>query len=151
MKAELKWGLHCHILASDQPRWWMWAIQKVTTECRGLRSLDEFDLEGSGEHQRMIVKEIRQYLQAHFGVKIDRFVTRFDLTYITQKWLRNLLWDFLADELRSADPARGRSYYYSARQAIQKLGAFLETPGWCSASLRLVPRALSALGREPRP
>jgi hypothetical protein len=141
--AELKWALHAYSQRSDHTRWWMHAILRVIDGCRGLTSMADYDLVGAGAHERMIVAEIRRDLEIvyvtpgesktagyidfeHFGRRITYLNSRFDLTLIPQQWLRDLLWDHLADLLRSVDCPRGRGTFFAIRVAVQELGAFLE-------------------------
>lgn len=143
VKAELKWALFSYTQRNDHTRWWMHSIQRVLTACRGLRSLEEFDLDTCGAHERMIVGEMLQDLQSvyvtpsdtraagyldltHFGRKISRLTTKLDLNLLPQRWLRDVFWDYLAEQLRSVNCPRGRSYFYGVRLAGQELGAFLE-------------------------
>jgi len=143
IKAELKWGLHSYSQRSDHTRWWMHAILRVVNACRGLASLADFNVEAAGEHERMIVNEIRRDLEVlyftpaetkaagyidfeHFGRRIGKLNSKFDLTLVPQQWLRDLLRDYLADLLRSVDSPRGRGTYFAIRVAVLELGAFLE-------------------------
>lgn len=143
VKAELKWALFAYTQRNDHTRWWLHSIQRVLAGCRGLRSLEGFDLENCGAHERMIVREMLSDLQSiymtpaetreagyldldHFGRKIPRLTTKFDLNLVPQRWLRDLLWDYLAEQLRSVSCPRGRGYFYAVRVAGQELGTFLE-------------------------
>ncbi|GAA4729968.1 site-specific integrase [Phytohabitans rumicis] len=143
MKAELKWGLHAYTQRTDHTRWWMHSILRVVDACRSLGSLHDYDLGGAGEHERMIVTEILRDLDIvyvtpsesktagyiefqHFGRRISKLNSRFDLTGVPQRWLRNLLWEHLADLLRSVNCPRGRGTYFAIRVAVQELGAFLQ-------------------------
>lgn len=40
--------------------------------------------------------------------------------------MRDLFWDYLAEQLRSVDCPRNRTYFYAVRLAAQELGTFLE-------------------------
>ncbi|WP_212808660.1 hypothetical protein [Micromonospora endophytica] len=143
IKAELKWGLHAYTQRTDHTRWWMHAILRVVETCRDLGSLDEFDRDSRGEQERVIVTEMLRDLEIvyvtpteskeagyidfeHFGRRIPKLNNRFDLTQVPQRWLRDLLWEHLADLLRSADCPRGRGTYFAIRVAVQELGYFLE-------------------------
>lgn len=143
VKAELKWALHAYTQRSDHTRWWMHSILRVVDGCHGLASMATYDLDRAGAHERMIVSEIRRDLEIvyvtpseskaagyidfeHFGRRIDRLNSKFDLALIRQRWLRDLLWDHLADLLRLVDCPRGRGTFFAIRVAVQELGAFLE-------------------------
>jgi hypothetical protein len=143
VKAELKWALFAYTLRSDHTRWWLHSIQRVLAACRGLRSLEEFDLDTCGAHERMIVREILRDVHSiyvtpsetrevgyihldHFGRRIPRLTTKFDVNLLPQRWLRDLFWYYLAEQLRSVNCPRGRGYFYAVRLAGQELGTFLE-------------------------
>lgn len=143
VKAELKWGLHAYTQRTDHTRWWMHAILRVVEVCRDLASLDEFDWDSRGAHERLIVTEMLRDLETvcvtpseskeagyidfeHFGRRVLYLNERFDLTQVPQRWLRDLLWDHLADLLRSVNCPRGRGTYFAIRVAAQELGCFLE-------------------------
>lgn len=143
VKAELKWGLFSYTQRSDHTRWWMHAILRVVKACRGLACLADLDVAVVGEQERTIVTEIRRELEIvyvtpseskaagyidfeHFGRRVGRLNSKFDLSQVPQRWLRDVLWDYLADRLRSVDSPRGRDTYFSIRVAVQELGAFLE-------------------------
>ena len=144
VKAELKWSLFAYTQRTDHTRWWIHSLQRVLTRCEGLRSLRAFDLEGCGEHERMIVKEMLRGLQAvymtpsdtreagyidleHFGRKVNYLTTKFELKGLSQRWLRDLFWDYLAMQMRLVNCPRGRNWYYNVRLAGQELSVFLET------------------------
>lgn len=144
VRAELKWGLFSYAQRSDHTRWWMHAILRVVEACRGLTCLADLDINAAGEQERTIVAEIRRDLEIvyvtpseskaagyidfeHFGRRIGKLNNRFDLSPIPQQWLRDLLWDHLAEQLRSVDSPRGRGTYFAIRVAVQELGAFLQT------------------------
>ncbi len=61
----------------------------------------------------------------HFGVRFPERGSHFDLTGIAQRWLRDLLWDYLADLLRSPDCPRSGGTFDAFRRAATELGAFL--------------------------
>ena len=67
----------------------------------------------------------------HFGVRFPERGSHFDLTGIAQRWLRDLLWDYLADLLRSPDCPRSGGTFDAFRRAATELGAFLaaDAPG----------------------
>jgi hypothetical protein len=50
----------------------------------------------------------------------------YDLTVVSQRWLRNMLWDHLAGLLRSLRCPRSRSPFDNYRRAAAELSAFLE-------------------------
>ncbi|WP_326786923.1 tyrosine-type recombinase/integrase [Streptomyces sp. NBC_00151] len=62
----------------------------------------------------------------HFGVRFDKRASHIDLTAIPQRWLRDLLWDHLADLMRSPRCPRTATAIDSLRRGSTELGAFLE-------------------------
>jgi integrase len=67
------------------------------------------------------------YLElGHFGAEWAPRHGRYDLTAITQRWLRDVLWDYTAGQLRSPQAPRSRSPSDGARRAFITLSAFLE-------------------------
>jgi hypothetical protein len=67
----------------------------------------------------------------HFGVRFPRRTSRFDLTVIGQRWLRDLVWDHLAGLLQSPRCPRTACSFDNLRRASVELGAFLavDAPG----------------------
>ncbi|WP_280344953.1 hypothetical protein [Nocardia neocaledoniensis] len=61
----------------------------------------------------------------HFGRRLQRAQRHFDLTTIPQRWLRDLLWEHLAELLRSPKCPRSRNTFDTLRRACNELGAFL--------------------------
>ncbi|MFF8848157.1 hypothetical protein ACF08N_36700 [Streptomyces sp. NPDC015127] len=61
----------------------------------------------------------------HFGVRFPHTGSRIDLSRVTQRWLRDLLWDFLAARLRTKPP-RSRTSFDQRRRGCVELSAYLE-------------------------
>jgi integrase len=148
VKAELKYGLFAHAQRRDHTRWWPNWFAAVLTGCRGLRSLDDFELGPPSACTTRVVKEMQTelriiyttpsgtreagYLQLeHFGARIPGVTSKFDLTAISQRWLRDLLWDYLAIQLRSPNPPRSITCFYNLRRSCAELSSFLavDAPG----------------------
>ena len=67
------------------------------------------------------------YIQTqHFGVLFPKRSGRYSLTAVPQRWLRDLLWDYLAGVLRSPQCPRTASFMDCARKGCVELGAFLQ-------------------------
>lgn len=67
------------------------------------------------------------YLETeHFGVRFAGRSSRFDLTVVPQRWLRDLLWDRAAEKLRSPQCPRTGGFLDMLRKACVELGTFLE-------------------------
>ncbi|MCQ9179785.1 hypothetical protein KMT30_12245 [Streptomyces sp. IBSBF 2953] len=62
----------------------------------------------------------------HFGVRFPHRSSYVDLTCITQRWLRDLLWDHIADVLRSPTCPRSAQPVDFVRRAAAELCASLE-------------------------
>jgi integrase len=141
--AEFKWGLDSHT-HGRRPRWEMAWVQQLADFCRRrqLRSLTDIDLQECSPKGAMIAGEIIKGLMLvyftpvdtraagfieteHFGVRFPDRTSHFDLTPITQRWLRDLLWDFMADALRSPKLPRTSGRFDLMRRAIVQLSAFL--------------------------
>jgi hypothetical protein len=117
---------------------------------RGLRSLADLDLQESTELRRAVGRkapliaqailerlrplyltpeETREHgyiLTEHFGRKLIGRSPRIDLTTVSQRWLRDLLWDHFAGVLRSQHCPRSGHPFDGMRRAGIELGAFLE-------------------------
>jgi hypothetical protein len=67
------------------------------------------------------------YLElAHFGTGIRGHYSRYDLSGVPQRRLRNLLWDCLAHLLRTPGSPRTKGPYDDMRRACLELSAYLE-------------------------
>lgn len=154
VKAELKWGLHAHSQIRNHTEWEIAEIQVVVTACRrgGYESLADFQAEvseGMGlalkavAKSRQICREITDGLRLiyyskddskdagfietdHFGRRFPNTASHFDLTCVSQRWLRDLLWDHLAEALSSARCPRSRGTFDAWRKSCAALSAFLE-------------------------
>ncbi|WP_282693533.1 tyrosine-type recombinase/integrase [Streptomyces sp. CC208A] len=147
LKAEIKWAMFRHAQGYTQGRSWplTW-VQYLTDHCRlhELNSLADLDLDEAKSkplvHQ--VGREMADQLQLvyfsrqdtkdagfleteHFGVRLRGSRSYFDLTSISQRWLRDMVWDSMADRLLS-DPPRSRSGFDGLRRATSELSAYLE-------------------------
>lgn len=62
----------------------------------------------------------------HFGTSIRGLYSHYDLTGVSQRWLRELLWDHLAHLLRTPGSPRTKGPYDDTRRACLELSTFLE-------------------------
>jgi len=143
LRAEIQWGLSAH--AQGQSASWdvPW-IQTLVNACgrRGIGSLADLDLGECRYHQRQIAREILGVLRLvylspadtrdagfieteHFGVRFPAHAGAIDLTAVSQRWLRDLLWDHMAGVLRSPVCPRTGASLAHTRRACVELSAFL--------------------------
>ncbi len=140
-RAEIQRGLHAHAQAAEHAGWSLGWVQAIADACRGLGCLADLDTSQFDHTVRNAVTEMLAALRlvyltpaetreagylefGHFGAESGRR-GRFDLTAIPQRWLRDLLWDYTAAQLRSPQAPRSRGSYHNARQACATLGGFL--------------------------
>lgn len=145
LQAEIRWGLHAHAQHSKTP-WELPWIQGFVDLChqRGLTSLVDLDPEDCGSYHRRIAREMLEQLRLvyytpedtkqagfleteHFGIRFPSRSSHIDLTGISQRWLRDLAWDYMANLLRSPKCTRTGMPLDSVRRACVELSAFLET------------------------
>ena len=144
MKAELQWGLFKHT-EGDRSRWVLPWVQSLVNTCRQhqLDSLVDLDVDSCNNFSKLIATEILHELRLvyfapadtrdagfleteHFGVRFPHRAGHFSLTVVSQRWLRDLLWDFLADWLRSPNWPATAASFDRIRLAGIELSAFLE-------------------------
>ena len=147
VRAEIKWGLFIHTQRARPTRWDLGWIRSLVATCRDhdVETLIGFPLGagGSAYFTGAIVKEILHELRLvyftpaetkdagfietdHFGVRFDQRASHVDLTGIPQRWLRDLVWDYLAALLQSPRCPRSGGVFDGIRRAAIELGAFLE-------------------------
>ncbi|RKR88402.1 phage integrase family protein [Micromonospora pisi] len=150
LRAELQWGLFAHTQQTRPTRWDLCHVQKMVNSCRaaGTTTLAELVTDRADRWVRRIAGEITGELwriyrtpdearetgildTEHFGVRFPRRTSRFDLTAIPQRWLRDLAWDHLAGLLQSPRCPRTAGSFDNLRRACVELGAFLavDAPG----------------------
>jgi integrase len=147
VRAEIKWGLFIHTQRARPTRWDLGWIRSLVAACReqdvetliGL----QFGVGGSALFTGAIAKEILHELRLiyftpaetkdagfietdHFGVRFPHRASHVDLTGIPQRWLRDLVWDYLAALLQSPRCPRSGNVIDGIRRAAVELGAFLE-------------------------
>ena len=86
-------------------------------------------------------REAGYILTEHFGRRLTNRPSRIDLDRISQRWLRDLVWDNFAGVLRSPSCPRSGSPFDHTRRAGLELSAFLEV---AAAGGGHDPRALAA-------
>ena len=165
LRAEIQWGM-CWHTRRQHWKWELSPIQRLADYGRdcGLRSLTDLapgdpglrkaaGREGAliasaiagGLHSLYVTpaetREAGYILTEHFGRKLNDRGSRIDLDRISQRWLRNLVWDHFADVLRSPSCPRSGSTFDHTRRAGLELSAFLEA---CAPGGGHDPRVLTA-------
>ncbi|OAR21993.1 hypothetical protein A8W25_30335 [Streptomyces sp. ERV7] len=145
VKAEIKWSMFHHTQVPDQgSHWRLPVIQHLAEHCRTTRanSLADLDLAHVSHGIRQIGTAMVGYLRPvyftredtrdagfieteHFGVRFPKSNGRIDLSRVTQRWLRDVLWDMMAARL-TANPPRSRSVFDELRRGCVELSAYLE-------------------------
>lgn len=145
LRAEIQWCLFAYTQRPRPGRWDLRWLQRLANLCREreLNSLTDLDLEDFPRFAASIARPMLHLLRLvyftpddsrdagfletdHFGVWFPHRASHIDLTAVAQQWLRNLLWDFLADLLRSPSCPRTGGPIDNIRRGITELGVFLE-------------------------
>ncbi|MFK4803370.1 tyrosine-type recombinase/integrase [Streptomyces sp. MPA0124] len=147
VRAEFQWTLFAHTQRAARTYWPTWWVQQLVNLARERRvgSLTELAEEQSqlDARKRFILHESLTELRIvyftkdetkeagyieteHFGVKFPQRNSNWDLTDVPQRWLRDLLWENIADRLRSAKGPRSTGPLDNDRRSCVELGAFLE-------------------------
>ena len=171
IKAEIQWGLHQHAQIKKRAAWELSCIQRVADLSRTseIASLTEFaDIgcpglarfgEGYASHIRMMFLEIASglrciyytpadakdagYLETdHFGRRFHHTSSYFCLTGVSQRWLRDLLWEHLAEILRSPQCPRSRGPLDESRRACVELSVLTSYPSAGVSVSSLLPAFL---------
>ncbi|AEV81195.1 Transposase B [Actinoplanes sp. SE50] len=118
-------------------------MQTLVNGCRTLDTLTDVDVASLPSRSQSIAQAMLQSLRVvyvtpaqtreagyleldHFGTSIRGFSSHYDLTGVTQRWLRDLLWDYVADQLRTPGSPRTKGPYDDTRRACLELSAYLE-------------------------
>ncbi len=142
-RAEIQSGLHAHAQAAEHAGWSLGWVQAIANACRGLDCLADLDTSRFDHTVRNAVTEMLAALRlvyltpsetrdagylefGHFGAGFSSRRGRVDLTAVSQRWLRDLLWDYTAAQLCSPQAPRSRGSYHNARRACVALSGFLE-------------------------
>jgi hypothetical protein len=149
LAAEIRYGLWAHAKSVAPARWhptWLRTLVKSCTEA-GVTSLLELVPEDRGwtpqpTRVNRIVREMRMHVDAVHRSRADtrelgyldpnywgyRFSGRryaFDLTPISQRWLRDLTWDYLANVLDGPRRPRTAGPFEQVRRSLICLSAHL--------------------------
>jgi integrase len=149
LAAEIRYAVWAHAMSIAPARWhpmWLRTLVKSCTEA-GVTSLLELDTEDSDwtpqpARVNRIVREMRMDVEAVHRTRADtrelgyldpnywgyRFAGRraaFDLTPISQRWLRDLTWDYLANVLDGPRRPRTSGPFEQLRRSLICLSAYL--------------------------
>jgi integrase len=155
VKAEIQWGMFAHAQSADPAHWDCSALQRLAILCRASNLTSLFDLAGDSPQTRRLPRHddgrvqriVRATIESlwcvyyspadtrdagfietdHFGRRLNQSRSHFDLTGVSQRWLRDMLWDHLAAMLQSSRCPRSRGPFDNGRRAAIQLSAFLET------------------------
>jgi integrase len=144
LRAEIQWLLHRRVEQPDGRQWSLMQVQSLVSQCRSrdLNSLTEADLgtftelaarAGKGMiielrliyHTREDTRRAGFLETSHFGVRFSSRGSYFSLAEVSQPWLRDLLWDWMAARLTAAAPPRSPIPLVVARRGCVELSAFL--------------------------
>jgi integrase len=154
VQAEIQWGMFAHAQSADPAHWDCRTLQRLAILCRAGNLTSVFDfVDRRTETQHLVghddprVQTIARatieslwcvyYSPAdtrdagfietdHFGRRLNQSRSHFDLTGVSQRWLRDMLWDHLAAMLQSSRCPRSRGPFDNCRRAAVQLSAFLE-------------------------
>ncbi|MFJ1714334.1 tyrosine-type recombinase/integrase [Streptomyces sp. NPDC088260] len=145
LRAEIQWALFAHTQEDRHSIWKLDWIQKLVNLARerDAGSLTDLNLDGFPRFHTAIVKKMLHYLRLvyftpqqareagfietdHFGIRFPARASHIDLTAISQRWLRDLLWDYTADLISSPRRPRTAAPIDGIRRACTELSAFLE-------------------------
>jgi integrase len=154
VRAEIQWGMFSHSQQASPTRWECSGLQHLANLCSAARVTSLFDLALAGAGRpdvsghndarvRMMIGEIVDGLRRvyyspadtreagfveteHFGRRFKSSGSHFDLTGVSQRWLRQILWDHITEMLKSQECPRSRSPLDSLRRAACELSGFLE-------------------------
>jgi integrase len=166
LRAEIQWGLFTYT-QNSYGRWELPWVQNLVNHCRNqaVHSLTELNLDDDTSFRQTVGREVPSIVRGilrsldllyvtadesreqgyvlieQFGRRWAGRPGRIDLTGVSQRWLRDLLWDHCAGVLRSARCPRSTRPFDDMRRAGLELSAFLEihAPGGGHD-----PRALTA-------
>jgi integrase len=151
LRAEIQWGLFTYT-HNSYGHWELPWVQELVNHCRdqAVHSLTELDFDDDASSRAAVGREVpgivRHILRGlsslyvtadesreqgyvlveQFGRRWPGRPGRIDLTGVSQRWLRDLLWDHFVGVLRSARCPRSTRPFDDMRRAGLELSAFLE-------------------------
>ena len=149
LEAEIRYGLWAHTKSAAPAKWPPMCLRTLVRSClaAGVSSLLELDLRNPDwtKQPAALNRVVRDMLKDVTAVHYSRSDTRdlgyidtnywgfrfadrrspFDLTPISQRWLRDLTWDYLADRLDGPRRPRRQGTFEQARRSLVCFSAFL--------------------------
>jgi integrase len=144
-RAEIQWCMFQRTqMTVEAGHWPLPWIQYLADDCRNLKvnSLADLALDEMRNFPRIVAKAMLSMLRLiyfsredtkdagyietqHYGVRFGTHGGQIDLNCISQRWLRDLVWDQMANRLLT-DPPRSTTPFDLARRGCSELSAFLE-------------------------
>jgi integrase len=164
LAAEIRYGLWTHTKNAAPARWHPMWLRTLVKSCRAAGVSSLLDIDPSDENWttnpaavnrivRDMLKDVRPLHQTradtrelgfvdtnYWGFRFPDRRSAFDLTGISQRWLRDLTWDYFAGQLDGPDHARTASPFEQARRSMVCFGAYLSE---CDPQRGMAPGALS--------
>ena len=149
LEAEIRYGLWAHTSSHTPARWFPMCLRTLVRSCltagaTSLLDLDHTDRKWTPQHYAVnrivgdMVKDVRAvhhsradtkplgYIDtAYWGFKFADRRSPFDLTAISQRWLRDLAWDYMADILDGPRRPRRQGSFETTRRSIVCFSAYL--------------------------
>lgn len=146
VKAEIKWAMvHHHRDIVEGGHWPINALQHLATKCRhqAVNSLADLAVGNDPRNRlRQITHQMLRHLRLvyfsrrdtkdagfletdHYGIRLTNYGSHFDLSGVSQRWLRDLLWDWM-DARLTTDPPRSHTPLVVSRKGCVELSAYLE-------------------------
>lgn len=147
--AEIRYGLWTHTKNVSPARWHPMWLRRLVRSCReaGVGSLTELDPGDATwtpqpaavnrilremlkdvrpvHHSRADTRELGYLDTNYWGFRFPDRRSAFDLTAIPQPWLRNLVWDYLADQLDGPGHPRTQGTFEQIRRSIVCFSSYL--------------------------
>lgn len=149
LAAEVRYGLWSHTRSAAPARWHPMWLRRLVKSCRevGAGSLIELDPADRGwtpqpeavnrvlrdlladvipvHRSRADTRELGYVDTNYWGFRFPQRRSPFDLRAITQRWLRNLAWDYLAAQLDDPGHPRTQGPLEQVRRSVVCLSAYL--------------------------
>ena len=149
LAAEIRYALWTHPKSASPARWHPMWLRTLVKSCRlqGVGSLLDLDPQDArwttnpAAVNRIVREMVKDVLPVHrsradtrelgyvdptyWGFRFPDRRSAFDLTAIDRRWLRDLTWDYLADELDGPKRPRSQGPFEAARRAIICFATYL--------------------------